>query len=333
MKLLNFVILAIFIASCSQAPVQNPAPSPIPTLPSEPTPTEPVEPVPTQPDVVEIDSDNALKIAKQVDKYYGKNQLTKERKNNSFFYKSISQAVKESLVPRAIPLGSLHSTFGLATKNPVSLKEPLCKYDNTMAQRLIRTTISNASLSLINQFRDEVNSFTTDDQYHEAYSRLMMCLSYSESLGDPDTSRSYTIASREGVTKADGVKYYFDSLQTNPDSQINIGLFQFSPIASGNIFPCLSEFGAESRTRKGLVETLGKYDQLWNARCGVHKILTLFYVQKNTTHSSRKAGPNCSALHTFAGTGYNHFGPLQRQDGKIAGLNKLYNCYNGSKKL
>lgn len=322
-----FLAIILTLGACTSTPptIQEP-PTQTPVIVEEPKETTP-SPIEEDKDVIGKSIDYEA-IASEVDRYNNSNQLNLLR-GNTTFAKSIHQAVKERMKDSAIPLDSyLTGLFNLNSKYPVSLNERLCPYTQEMAQRLLRTSISNQGLDLINRFVDEVNN-TDALGREEAYTRLMMCLAYSESLGDPDTSRSDVIASREGVTKHPGVKFYFDSLQTNPDSQINIGLYQFSPIFSGNINPCLRDFGNNERNRRDLVNLLGAQDQEWNARCGMHKVMTLFFISKNTTNNSRKAGNQCVALHNR--NAYNHFGPLQREANPGGGFTKLYNCYFGSK--
>jgi len=316
-----FIVALLLLSGCStQKPSQNS---------SNPSPDIVVSPPVLPPPSEELKTD-FMSIASQIDMYYNRNELTKAR-GETTFAESIFSAVSEGMNEKVIPFDSyIRSVFNIVGDNPVSLNELLCTYDNSMAQRLVRTSFSSNGLGLVNRFITEVNSMTTANR-RKAYTRLMMCLAYSESLGDADTSRSDTIASREGVSRNSGVKFYFDSLQTNPDSQINIGLYQFSPISGGNINPCIVDLGSNGRDRKSLVNLIGEESQLWNARCGVHKILTLFYVSKNTSNTSRKAGPSCVALHNR--NAYNHFGPLQREGGAGGGFTKLYNCYFGSSSL
>lgn len=69
------------------------------------------------------------------------------------------------------------------------------------------------------------------------WTTFMSCLSYTESLGDPDTSKSYQNASAhapDDYSKSEGVKFYWDVNQPI-ESALNIGLFQFAPGAGGNI--------------------------------------------------------------------------------------------------
>lgn len=321
MKLLLF----LFIVSCSQAPVivdQKPEPD---IIVIEDKPTTPIE------DDVVMDEPaiNYTEIAQQVDSYYRMGELLKER-GDTTFAKTIAEAVEEGMKDKVIPLDDyISGLFGVKTRNPVSFKTPLCQYDNNAARKLLKTTISNSGLALVNRFAKEVNE--ADEEGKQAiYTRLMMCLAYSESLSTADNEKSYILASREGVTKNDGVKFYFDSLQTNPDSQINIGLYQFSPIAKGNIHTCLNDFKNRERSRKDLVNLIGAKDQVWNARCGVHKVQTVLFVTLNAP--TRNIGNQCGTFHALNTVAYNHFGPLQREGGVGGGFTKLYNCYYGSKR-
>lgn len=270
-----------------------------------------------------------LSVARQVDVYQSRNmgkasiELTKDR-GGVTFAKVIADAVSDGLVLQEVPLGSLRSTFQVVGNLRVSLNEPLCEHTSELGVKLTREPISKSGLDLINSFSKEANK-------HEAYTRLMYCLAYSESLSTADGKSSVSMAKQTGAIKHDGVKHYFDARQLNPASQYNIGLYQFSPYSPGNIDSCRDAFGVSTRDRKELTSILGDKHQVFNARCGVLKILTLFYVSKNSANTNRQAGEKCVSLHNR--NAYNHFGPLQRESGAGGGFTKLYNCYFGSQKL
>ena len=147
-----FVALMLVAAGCST--VDTPTPTP-----TEPAPS-PVEPTPTpiEPDPISIISVDYKKIAEQVDKYRNSNQLLKDRQGTTFA-KSIHSAVKESMINRTLPLGSyIEDVFSIKGSEKVSLQDKLCEYDNSIAERVLRTSVSSSGLSLINRFVKEVNN-------------------------------------------------------------------------------------------------------------------------------------------------------------------------------
>jgi len=304
---------------------QEPAPTPEPTLP--PISEEPVSQEPIGFDY--------MAIAASVDKAYGMTELTKKR-GETTFAKEIYEAVEYGMEDRIVPLDTLASTFNLVSKKKVSLNDELCELSHSQLNTLLTpingeaVKVTAANYQTVLKFIKEVNALDKTGK-QKAYTRLMYCLSYSESLSTADTTASATIARNLGAAKHSGVKFYSDKLQQNPDSVLNIGLFQFSPVATGNIHPCLNEFGITKRSRADLVTLLSAKEQTWNAMCGVHKIRSLFYVSKNSATPRRKAGESCVSLHNR--NGYNHFGPLQREGNPGGGFSKLYSCYYRSKDL
>jgi hypothetical protein len=326
------LFLLLLLASCGgQVIVTTPQPQPQPIPAPEHKPVE-EDLVVTEPET-DTPAFNYMEIAASVDKHLNNSQLTKKR-GDTTFATEIYKAVEYGMEERVVPLDTLASTFNLVTKHKVSLNDELCEVTHSQLNTLLTpingkaVTVTKANYDTAMRFAKEVNALDKVGK-QKAYTRLMYCLAYSESLSTADTSGSIALARKIGGEKHSGVKFYGDDLQTNPNSWLNIGLFQFSPVASGNIHPCLNEFGITKRKYTDLVSLLGAQDQSFNAMCGVHKIRSLFYVSKNTSSSRRKAGESCVSLHNR--NAYNHFGPLQRDGNPGGGFAKLYSCYFGSK--
>lgn len=180
------------------------------------------------------------------------------------------------------------------------------------------------------------------------YFKFFSALALKESLtsSEKTTEKSRTLARAHGVTKHPGVKHYYDATQDDPASQFNIGLFQFSPDSSGNIVSCIENWNhqfpncqielkslkSKSARDKKMAKILGSSDQLFNAYCGVNKIVQTFYVQAHTKDTLKTAEDNqasngkllpptkrCVTPHIYKGWGYNHFGPLQNTTGTNLG--------------
>jgi len=76
------------------------------------------------------------------------------------------------------------------------------------------------------------------------WSKLMMCMSYTESLTTADTLTSDRVAQKyapAGYRRPANVLFYEDPYQSAA-SRLNIGLFQFTPNSSGNIQACIREW-------------------------------------------------------------------------------------------
>lgn len=175
---------------------------------------------------------------------------------------------------------------------------------------------------------------------------VMASLAQHESLSTADTSTSYQRAIEfsqyygvSNFSKPPGVKFYFDPYQTNPHSARNMGLFQFSADKSGNILPCLNSWNQtfgnshsacriSTSSNKEAFQILGASDQIFNAFCGVSKLVQSFGIQVNATIFETSSGrrrtsnlnrKNGSLIHSsqrcvtpFAAPSntYNHFGTL-----------------------
>ena len=135
--------------------------------------------------------------------------------------------------------------------------------------------------------------------------------------------------------RPEGVEFYMDSAQSNPDSSLNIGLFQFSPDVGGETQACIDKWNAHftnapfprNLTEADLIRATGSSLQFFNAWCGVTKVSDMFAVQANTNQSKSTALANISpngklfpaaqrCVTPFFGTwSYNHFGSLQNSLG------------------
>ncbi len=223
--------------------------------------------------------------------------------------------------------------------------------------------LSNRFTSLYNGYRKRALEGDTAaaNDLQDLWTRFFGCLAYSESLGDADVNNSRTSvigkvrAGMRGMGIDDfrplpGVKHYYDAWQSNPVSRINIGLYQFSPMNTGNVRSCVLRwnelYGRKSvsidgrsyscklpdKNNSALARILGSQAQSFNAFCGVQKVLQTFWIQSNTTKStgtypgnlSKDSEDRCVSFHMLAGKAYNHFGPLQNTTGK--NLKKLLSC-------
>jgi hypothetical protein len=207
-----------------------------------------------------------------------------------------------------------------------------------------------------NRLRSEPDPIARSQHLRDFWIRNFACLASAESLGDPDNPASSSFIkgmARQGIRdleKPEGVKFYFDVWQTEAISKLNIGLYQFSPSADGNIRPCLEEWNLRMKhitagvdrpgplrgfTKSCVIDTTDKQQvfralssssQAFNAFCGVQKVVGTFLIQANTARESSTSGMNvvgtkkgvlrdpadrCVSPHLKSGHVYNHFGVLQ----------------------
>ncbi|MBC7540980.1 MAG: hypothetical protein H7281_19315, partial [Bacteriovorax sp.] len=160
-----------------------------------------------------------------------------------------------------------------------------CEVDNVSLERSLKNVPDAKTIDLLNTiFFDQMNN---GDKQQTAQ-KIFTCLAMEESLGDPDTASSKKVY-REVTGKNDkpsGVKFYIDPLQKK-ESELNIGLYQFTPNASGNINPCLKAWNkmfsnkqnCQVKNKSDVLEALGSPGQNLNAFCGIHKIIETASIQ------------------------------------------------------
>jgi len=270
------------------------------------------------------------------------------------FADRISYAVELKMQPSKAQLGYVASYFGLNkdvnTYLPNSLiSHPLC---NVTADTL-NTTLngkhvpSAATIKKANEFANKMNTYRREalagnrEGYVKAsrlWSKFMMCLSYMESLTTADSAKAQKVAEKyapSGYRRPAGVNFYEDPAQP-PESRLNIGLFQFTPDAGGNIQACIREWNvlypkcgiSQNASQAEMIRVLGSSLQTFNAFCAAAKVTGMFSVQVNTTkaynthpynvtsNGSLKApAERCVSPHMAVGRSYNHFAPFQNGSG------------------
>ena len=302
------------------------------------------------------DPDDAWKA---VDAYRKSDELSKPRgegRGKSFgevIEKEVSRQLRKKMHSN---LAGMDREFGLPEKNRAGvslMSHPFCSMTKEQVTRVMGKEPTDAELKEMNQFAQRQQKLRSQSQDRQSklkdrlearrsakglFSRLMGCLAYQESLGDPNSSESNAVARQHapaGYQKPEGVKFYYDTRQEIEASRLNIGLFQFAPQASGNVNPCIHNWNrrfplATSRqiktdsSKSVMIRKLGDPLQEFNAFCGVNKLVQSFYVQVNTTDPKRTHPSNldesgklkppadrCVTIH-FDQKAYNHFGPFQK---------------------
>lgn len=346
-----------------------------------PTPTATLPPVVT-PDGPRDDTGETFYLWKSVsdflvdnvDGYYQSEELAKSRLvtnsnaadychaplySRNRFSDVIAYFTEYFLEPRRIQLQSIASYYGMSSNEasyfPVGLmSHELCRVSQTTLSQTLRKVPGDATIALAQRFANDHNylrglAFEGNDGAKESFMMLwgkfFGCLAYTESLTTADSSSSISVAGQYKTSlyqKPAGVKFYHDPYQDEA-SRLNIGMFQFTPTASGNINPCLKQWekdhpvcAIENKSKVKMIEYLGSPLQHFNTYCGIHKVLQTFSVQINSqkarnTHPDNnpaqglKGSANrCVTPHFYAGLAYNHFGPLQNSTG--SNLNKLLKC-------
>lgn len=166
----------------------------------------------------------------------------------------------------------------------------------------------------------------------------------------------------KGYAKPKDVLIYYDfAHKTSFNSRFNVGLFQFSPVASGNISHCIDRWNEDFKDNQScqitdemkkstgeMLKIVGGSEQAFNSYCGANKILSNLQVQVNTTHtkplrthpdnikedgSLKDPSDRCVTLHFDSKKSYNHFGTLHKggavenSKGKVVkriGIDRLY---------
>jgi len=242
------------------------------------------------------------------------------------------------------------------------LSQPVCSATAESLRRNMSTTSraanmpTSSTISRINTFSSRHNSLRAKAQKGDRealgdlkrhWAKFMGCLSYVESLSDPDVPRSDKLVREYAPSdyqRPRGVNFYYDVGQPI-ESALNIGLFQFSPGSSGNIQGCIRRWNKFHPTcqvsprsnNDEMIRILGSSRQAFNSFCGSNAILNTFYIQANTDNSYRTDASNinsngsmkqpkdrCVSLHVRTGRSYNHFGPFHNSTG--SNLDKLMSC-------
>lgn len=345
---------------------------------TDPGPGGPEDPPP--PRVFNVFTEVATPESARVDRLYSSSgELAKSRsrgnaeatdlcipalQSETRFADTIAYQVNEHFKSSKADLTFISSLYGLPRNldQHVALSFssfPLCPVTTkTLTQTIGGSRVPSARvISVLNQFSDQMNALRAqalngdEDSKKELvarWSRVMMCLGYIESLTSADTSTSEAVARKvgpQGYRKPAGVKFYEDLNQPQA-SRLNIGLFQFTPDADGNIFPCIRHWNkvnpqcviSENASRAEMIRILGSDLQHFNSFCGVNKLIQMFSVQVNTsnvnnTHPANKksngslkpSAERCVSLHFRPGNSYVHFGPFMNSTGK--NLEDLANCF------
>lgn len=356
------------------APAPTPTPPPVVVAPpSEPTPTPP----PSNGSEVDVFFDVSPIIGQSVDQYYSSyRSLMPQRSDVSShatdfchpeldghesFADRIAFFVNQHTKSTRAHLAHLSSYYGipsqLSAHTPTSISGfPMCRVTSSSLTHTIGSNRVPAQsvINKLNQFTDRYNNFRkgilegdleAEIGMNKLWTRFMSCLAYTESLTTADNNASFNVANKyapSNYRKPAGVKFYEDPLQ-NEASRLNIGLFQFTPTASGNINPCLRQWNAQNpscqvatnSSRAELIRVMGSSFQTFNAFCGVNKIQQSFAMQVNSNKTSSTHPENfsggmkspqnrCVTPFFLSGRSYNHFGPLQNSTGK--NLDSLMTC-------
>jgi hypothetical protein len=303
----------------------------------------------------------------QVDQQIGARELTRLRGKTSFAM-SIESALRDHAGLQMPSLGGNDRLFSvLRAPGKVSLlSHPQCSVSQASLRESIGSAPGQRTVDLANEFSRQMNQardmalFSTSgsvrlegwDRAMHLYSKLMGCLAYAESLTTADASSSDAVARSvgpKGYSRPGGVLFYRDPLQTNSESQLNIGLYQFSPDPRGNVLSCVESWNARHPglkfaspiSKSTMIRALGNESQRFNAYCGVNKLLQSYFIQANTTSRARTHAWNlvrdaggkvagaklpserCVSPY-FNSKAYNHFGPLQNTTG--SNLHRVLSC-------
>ncbi|AHI04956.1 hypothetical protein BDW_02230 [Bdellovibrio bacteriovorus W] len=369
-------------------PTPPPVSTPTPTPPAPaPEPTPPRDPAgvvdPVIPNGYNVFREVSYPVGSTVDNYYKSYRELIPQRNAQEAYKTdlcdpeldrndrfadrVAYAVEVKMQPSRAQLGYVASYFNLNkdvnTYMPNSLiSHPLCNVTaSTLNTTLNGKKVPSADvIRKVNLFADTMNEYRRQalagqaEGYVKAsklWSKYMMCLSYGESLTTADTTKSNSVAAKyapSGYRKPAGVKFYEDPLQPQA-SKLNIGLFQFTPDAGGNIQACIREWNllypsckiSQTASAAEMIRVVGSSLQTFNAFCGAAKVTGMFAVQVNATSATnthpynvnssgslKAPAQRCVTPHMATGKTYNHFGPFQNSTGE--NLNQVLTCvFNG----
>lgn len=360
----------------SKRPAPNPTPKPLPA--PEPPTIDLGEDLDT-----EAYLDISSIIGPSVDQYYNNKELSEARSSinqdnvdkcfidnqpHDIFSDQISYYAAMMFKDTPAMVGGIGSYYGTSENNnsyfPTSLiRHPLCSVSSSTLSKTMRNVPGKSTIDKLNRFGNKVNTLrsqvingdmTAKIELLHTWGRFFSCLAYTESLSSADSSNSIRVAQKyapPGYRKPAAVEFYEDPAQP-AESKLNIGMFQFTPTASGNISPCIKAWNALHKSqnlscqinRSGnqgeMIKVLGSSLQSFNAFCGVHKLIQTFSIQVNTNKTSATHPSNivngkflrpenrCVSPHFAAGKAYNHFGPFQNSTG--SNMDKFFSCIEKS---
>lgn len=359
-----------------------PAPTPPTTTPT-PTPTPPVTNIPTLDFGPALTSEDYLDVSAQAgpvvddikndDELSGKSRSMvnadnidkcfSDENSHEYFADQISYYANHMMDDVPAKVGFIGSSYGTSSDDskyfPTSLiRHPLCESTTANLKATMKNIPNQATIDKLNLFADTVNSLRQEvlsgdmsakKELLGTWSKFFSCLSYSESLGTADLAKSNQVAAKvapAGYRKPAGVKFYEDAAQPAA-SRLNIGMFQFTPDAGGNVQPCIRAWNElhkskascqvnQKASQSELIKIFGSSLQSFNAFCGVHKLIQTFAIQVNSTKTSATHPANlvngklkpseqrCVTPYFYRGWAYNHFGPFQNSTG--SNMNELITC-------
>lgn len=328
--------------------------------------------------------DNATRIGRSVDDSQNSSQLVnisresvnEDRVDDCMPQASLSHnhfadqiAYYTNILSNDFParVGTIGSYYNSSSNDanyfPVSLiSHPMCNVTSSTLSATVKKVPATATITKLNNFVNKMNALRikviegseeAKKDYHAEWTKLFSCLAYTESLSTADAASSKNVASSvapSGYRKPAGVKFYNDPAQ-DAASRLNIGMFQFTPNAGGNIQACIRGWNdlqknnnrcqvSQTASKAELIKVLGSSFQSFNAFCGIHKVLQTYAIQVNTTGTSathpynvvngklKPSNQRCVSIHFQAGKAYNHFGPFQNSTG--TNLDKLFSCVQNS---
>lgn len=288
--------------------------------------------------------------------------LEKKSLGNRISYQIYHHASR-SMVPGTSSLGK-HYGLGNKAMMPNSLmSHDLCEVTPQSLEMTlgdIKKVPSATTIQQMNRFALALNhdrknaqsgNMVSRKRYLKNWNSMMMCLAYIESLPTADTDESFQVAKKHApdFKKPGGVEFYEDDLQPETSS-LNIGLYQFTPRTTGNVYPCLLSWNQIYKNKceispklneQQMIRVLGSGYQTFNAFCGVNKIVQVFSIQINTnkpenTHPSnllsngqlKVEAERCVSPFFSSRLSYNHYGPLQNSYGNR--LETLMSCVDAT---
>lgn len=312
-------------------------------------------------------------VGPEVDKHYGSDQLTAPRGSGFIhstdlcekslvdkqtFADRISFYTYKNMTARVPKLSYIASIYELPAADktlPTSLiSHAMCAVSaedlkQTLGEKYLPSdkviAQANELAKKYNQLRAEMikskNSKDSTREMTKLWARMNMCLGYVVSLNSPDQSSSEKVAAMYAPSdyqRPAGVLFHERTAGSGVDPErLILGVFQFTPVASGNVQGCLQQWNAlypscQVSTKADsaeLIRAFGSSYQTLNSFCGTEKPVEMFSVQVNTFSSKRTHPSNltntgalkdpanrCVSLYFAAGAAYNHFGPLQNSTGK-----------------